>query len=137
MLTLTVLSPDKKLLEAKKVKQVRLTGSEGAIVICENHQRMVGTLEAGRFGYSAEGEDRGGFISRGFFRVSDNHVTVLAETGEWSSQIDLKRAQASEVKAREALNKVLSERDRQKFMRKLQRAQLRQVVAQDKPSQSH
>ena len=131
MLTLTVLSPDRKLLESKQVSEVRLNGSEGAIVIYPNHQRMVGTLEPGRIGYSAENESRTGFISHGFLRVVDNQITVLAETGEWSNQIDLARAKASEAKAVEMLAKpTLTEAERMKYSRKLERARLRQAIAQ-------
>jgi F-type H+-transporting ATPase subunit epsilon len=83
MLKLSILSPEKRLLEGSPVEEVTLNGSEGQIQILSGHAPMVGTLENGEFHYHAAGGQRGtGMIAGGFFEVHDDNVYVLAESIE-------------------------------------------------------
>jgi F-type H+-transporting ATPase subunit epsilon len=82
-LKLSILSPERRLLEEKPVDEVTLNGSEGQIQILPGHAAMVGTLEKGEFHYHPVGGNRtGGVIASGFFQVHDDHVNVLAESLE-------------------------------------------------------
>ena len=82
-LKLTILSPERRLLEGLAVQEVTLHGSEGQIQILPGHAAMVGTLENGAFSYLAEGGlSAGGIISSGFFEVRGDLISVLAETIE-------------------------------------------------------
>ena len=80
---LSILSPERRLLENAEVEEVTLNGSEGEIQILPGHAAMVGTLETGEFRYRlAGGQKSGGVISSGFYEVRDDLVSVLAETLE-------------------------------------------------------
>jgi F-type H+-transporting ATPase subunit epsilon len=67
--------------------------------------------------------------SGGFVEVLNNTVTVLAETVEPSSDIDVDRAKAAEERARERLEAAASTEDRQKAETALERARNRVRVA--------
>lgn len=83
MLKLSILSPERRLLENAPVEEVTLNGSEGQIQILSGHAPMVGTLEAGEFHYrNATGQKTTGVIAAGFFEVQDENVYVLAESLE-------------------------------------------------------
>ena len=67
-LKLSILSPERRLLEGVLVEEVTLPGSEGEIQILEGHAAMLGTLETGLFNYRSSGRDPvQGVISCGFF----------------------------------------------------------------------
>jgi F-type H+-transporting ATPase subunit epsilon len=83
VLKLSILSPEKRVLEGAPVEEVTLNGSEGQIQILPGHAAMVGTLEAGEFQYrNSSGQRAGGVIASGFFEVRGEDVYVLAESLE-------------------------------------------------------
>ncbi|MGK5087227.1 ATP synthase F1 subunit epsilon [Bdellovibrionota bacterium FG-2] len=129
-LKLTVLSPERRLLSAIAIQELTLTGSEGELQILDGHAPMVGNLETGVFRYHLEnGEISFGAISSGFFHVSDNHVTVMAETLELRGEIDLDRAKKAQKLAEDTLrDAALDEHRFRKYQLKLQRALVRQQV---------
>ena len=131
MMTLTFLSPERKIAEQVRVQSVTLTGSEGQIEILPGHAEMIGTLETGMFSYKPEsGSPVRGVISTGFFEVKGDHITVMAETSESSSEIDLNRARSAQKKAEAALSDPhLDSKLFRKYELKLQRALIRQQVA--------
>jgi F-type H+-transporting ATPase subunit epsilon len=86
-LELSILSPEKRLLENAPVVSVTLNGSEGQIQILPGHAPMVGTLESGEFSYLTEtGQGARGVIASGFFEVRDQNVYVLAESIEMKAE---------------------------------------------------
>ena len=132
-LKLTVYSPERRLLEAREVQSVILTGSEGQIQILPGHAHIAGTLETGPFAYSENGQEVRGVISTGFFKVAADSVTVLAETLELATEIDYERARVAQKKAQDALGEAaLEEGQFEKYQLKLQRALIRQQEAAHK-----
>lgn len=131
MLTLNVYTPERKILEGRKVSEVTLTGSEGQIQILPGHAAMVGTLETGILGYRIEGGGEAfAAVSTGFFQVDNDHVSLSVETLEMSGEVDRERARAAQTKAEKALqDAALDEHQFRKYQLKLQRAILRQQVA--------
>lgn len=129
-LTLTILSPERRLLNQLPVESVTLTGSEGQIQILPGHAPFISTLETGVFNYRISGEGAGtGVISSGFFEVKQNQVTVMAETLELKSEIDIPRAKSAQEKAEAMLKEAaLDEHQFKKYQLKLQRALIRQQV---------
>ncbi len=129
-LKLTVLTPERRLLSAIAIQELTLTGSEGELQILEGHAPIVGNLETGIFRYRLDtGENSFGVISSGFFHVSDNHVTVMAETLELHSEIDVDRAKKAQKLAEDTLRDAdLEEHRFRKYQLKLQRALVRQQV---------
>jgi F-type H+-transporting ATPase subunit epsilon len=131
MLKLTILSPERKIAEAMSVQSATLPGSEGQIQILPEHAEMMGTLETGMFSYiPASGAPVIGVISSGFFQVANDVVTVLAETFEYSSEVDTARAKTAQKKAENALiDPELGSDLFRKYELKLQRAIIRQQIS--------
>lgn len=127
-LKLSILSPERRLVEGVEVEEVTLTGSEGQVQILPGHAPMIGALDTGLFNYQSAGKvPVFGVISSGFFQVKDDEVVVLAETLELKGEIDVDRARRAQQMAQETLNKAdLDEHSFKKYQLKLQRAILRQ-----------
>ncbi len=130
-LRLNILSPERRLVDGFTVAQVTLPGAEGQIQILPGHAPMVSALETGVFAYQVpNGAAETGFISTGFVEVLTNEVTVLAETLELRSEIDVARAKRAQEKAEQALRDAnLDEHKFRKYQLKLQRALIRQRFA--------
>lgn len=96
--TRTVLSRDVEMVIARTV--------EGDIGVMAGHIPLVTVLQPGimRLRDEAEGDNKVA-ISGGFLEVSpDNKVTVLAQTAELASEIDVERARRAAGRARERLS---------------------------------
>lgn len=133
-LKLTILSPERRLLEGVAVRVVTLPGAEGQIQILSGHAPMVGSLDTGVFSFETASPGpnavRRGIISTGFFKVVDDHLTVVAETLELEGEVDLDRAKRALAKAEEALkDPALDEHQFKKYQLKMQRALIRQQLS--------
>lgn len=130
-LRLTILSPERRLVEDGHAEEVTLQTSEGQVQILPGHAAMVGTLDTGFFTYqNASGEKTSGVISSGFFEVKDDRVSLMAETLELRSEIDVDRARRAQKIAEDALKDAeLDEHKFKKYQLKLQRSMIRQQMA--------
>jgi F-type H+-transporting ATPase subunit epsilon len=69
-------------------------------------------------------------VNWGYFEIEDDKVTVLVETAELASDIDVERAKAAEKRAEGALKKLAPEDKSYKVMEAaLERALIRMQVA--------
>ena len=127
-LKLSILTPERRLVEDLSVIEVTLTGSEGQIQVLPGHAPMIGTLTTGLFSYHVDGKEPvSGVISTGFFEVKDDHLSVMAETLELKGEISLERARKAQVLAEETLKSAdLNEHQFKKYQLKLQRSLIRQ-----------
>lgn len=130
-LKLTILSPERRLVEGVSVEEVTLSGSEGQVQVLPGHVPMIGTLQPGVFYYRSGGKDPvWGVISTGFFQVKEDEVYVMAETLELKSEIDVDRAKRAQQLAEETLKAAdLDEHHFKKYQLKLQRSLIRQNLA--------
>jgi F-type H+-transporting ATPase subunit epsilon len=131
-LRLSILTPERRLVENVEVEEIMLSGSEGQIQILPGHAPMIGTLETGIFCYRYKNRDPiSGVVSTGFFEVKDNTVHVMAETLELKGEIDLDRARRAQRLAEETLKAAdLDEHRFKKYQLKLQRSLIRQTLGQ-------
>jgi F-type H+-transporting ATPase subunit epsilon len=130
-LTLSIYSPERKLVERIPVQQVTLHGAEGQIQILPDHCDMVGSLTPGAFSFTSDtGERTNGFISFGFFDVSGGNLSVVAETLELDTEIDVERAKSAQKRAQDVLSTQELDLDQiEKYQMKLARSLLRQQIA--------
>ena len=77
-MTLTVLTPEKTLLEAG-VSKVSLPGSKGRFMILKDHAPIISSLEEGDVIFESDGVTEKVSIMSGFVEVNNNVVTVCAE----------------------------------------------------------
>jgi F-type H+-transporting ATPase subunit epsilon len=129
-MNLTILSPERKLLESVEVDEVTLPTSEGEIQILPGHAGMIGTLQTGVFHYQMRGQARSyGVLTSGFFEVTGEALTVMAETLELQGEIDIERAKRAQKQAEEMLKEAnLDEHQFKKYQLKLQRSLVRQQI---------
>ena len=77
-MTLTVLTPEKTLLEAG-VSKVSLPGSKGSFMVLRNHAPIISSLTEGDVVYMSEDKEGRIHVLAGFVEINDNRITVCAE----------------------------------------------------------
>jgi F-type H+-transporting ATPase subunit epsilon len=103
MFKLSVVTPERPYFEAD-CRSVVLPGSEGYLGVLTDHAPLLTALAPGRLKVvDAANQERVFAISGGFFEVSHNHATVLADAVEEPGQIDVERARQALERARERL----------------------------------
>ena len=121
-LTLSVVTPEKQLV-SEEVDQVNAPGSEGDFGVLYDHAPILTNLRSGQLSYENDGETTALVISGGYLEVTDNRVTILAETGEFLHEIDRESAERARSQAEEKLsNPDLSEEEFSETQKKLFRA---------------
>lgn len=106
-LTVSIYSPEKKLLESPAVS-VGLPGKKGAFTVLKGHANLVAELEAGVVHVVTEGRDEIYVVDSGFAEVKNNQVIVLVEgaTDPQSLDADKERAALEEALQRPVSNAV-------------------------------
>tara|TARA_B110000467_G_scaffold16941_1_gene14877 strand:+ start:1113 stop:1517 length:405 start_codon:yes stop_codon:yes gene_type:complete len=120
-LILSIVTPEKKLVE-EEVDQVNAPGSEGDLGILYDHAPILTNLRSGQLSYEKGGETIVLVVSGGYLEVTENRVTVLAETGEFLHEIDRERAERAHLDAEKLLLTDLSEEEFIETQKKLFRA---------------
>ena len=120
-LILSIVTPEKQLV-AEEVDQVNAPGSEGDLGILHDHAPILTNLRSGQLSYEKDGETIALVVSGGYLEVSENRVTVLAETGEFLHEIDRERAERAHAEAEKLLLTDLSEEEFVEAQKKLFRA---------------
>ena len=120
-LILSIVTPEKQLV-AEEVDQVNAPGSEGDLGILYDHAPILTNLRSGQLSYEKDGETSALVVSGGYLVVSENRVTVLAETGEFLHEIDRERAERAHAEAEKLLLTDLSEEEFVEAQKKLFRA---------------
>src|SRR6266581_142799 len=105
-------------------------GTEGELGILPRHAALLTTLKVGEMVIRLGGAEEPIFVSGGFLEVSNNTVTVLAETAERAEEIDQARAEAARRRAQELLAQAQSDTERAELVGALERAVERIHVAE-------
>jgi F-type H+-transporting ATPase subunit epsilon len=105
-------------------------GTEGQLGILPRHAALLTTLKVGELLIKLGGAEEPFFVSGGFLEVSNNMVTVLAETAEHAEEIDQARAEAARRRAQEHLVQAQSDVERAELLGALERAVARIHVAE-------
>ena len=127
-LRLDIVTPDKVVLNAE-VDYVGACGVDGQFGLLPQHAPMLTALKVGDLYYRQGNETRWVFVSGGFAQISDNKVTILAESAELASDIDVERAQEAKVRAEKYLEHPTPDVDLARAELALQRAVARLRVA--------
>ncbi len=110
--------------------EVIAPGSEGQLGILPKHAALLTTLKVGELLVKLSGAEEPFFVSGGFLEVSNNRVTVLAETAEHAEEIDEARAEAARRRAQELLAQAQSDTERAELLGALERAMARIHVSE-------
>ena len=120
-LILSIVTPEKQLV-AEEVDQVNAPGTEGDLGVLYDHAPILTNLRSGQLSYEKDGETIALVVSGGYLEVTDNRVTVLAETGEFLHEIDRDRAERAHADAEKLLLTDLTEEEFIETQQKLFRA---------------
>ncbi len=101
---------------------VSAPGSEGRLGILPRHAALLTTLAPGDLRIELNGAEEPLFVSGGFLEVSDDNVTVLADTAEHAEEIDQARAEEARRRAQERLAQAQSNVERAELQAALERA---------------
>ena len=101
---LKIVTPDGVRFDGEAERLVVRTTS-GDVAILARHVNYVAPLGMGQATVTVEGKKRIGACIGGMVSVVDGEVTLVPTTFEWSEDIDLVRAQASQKRAEETLEK--------------------------------
>jgi len=85
------------------VDSIIVPARTGYIGILPGHAPLLAELGIGEIMFTADDMTEDVFCSWGFIEVLPNRVVILAQTAELSSDIDLKRAEESRVRAEKLL----------------------------------
>lgn len=132
MFNLTIVTPEKKIIELQPADEVVVPGEMGELQILEGHSPLLTTLSSGILKYklNSSSETKKLAISWGYCEVFPGGVNIMAETAESANEIDLNRAKETLNKSELALNNesILPE-EIEKLQRKIQRARVRIELA--------
>ena len=100
---LEVVTPEKYVV-SEDAQIVMAPGSLGEFGVLSGHTPFLTSLKVGRLHYKdTSGQERELFVSGGFAEALPDRVTVLAESAERRSEIDIDRAKASLERAQKRL----------------------------------
>ncbi len=104
-LFLALVTREREVVVDPDVDQVNIPGFDGDMGIMADHAPLLTILRPGRFSYQKGDEEIELVISHGYAEVTNNRVTILAESAEFLHEIDHERAET----ARAAAEKLLEE----------------------------
>ena len=101
-LTLEIVTPDRSLVH-EEVDEVQVPAAEGYMGILPGHTPLLAVLQVGELTYRRGSETGHLHVAFGFVEVLPDRVTVLAQTAERATDIDVARAEAARKRAEERL----------------------------------
>jgi F-type H+-transporting ATPase subunit epsilon len=122
-----IVSPDGSVFKGE-ASRIKAPGVQGSFEVLHNHAPLIATFGIGSIVLTTPSSERIAYAtSGGFLEVVDNFVSILAESAEPASAIDVERAKAAEARAYEALK--AGDGDRAEAAAALQRARNRLRIA--------
>lgn len=100
---LEVITPERQIVgeEAEFLVVPAWTGELGVL---KDHAPLVGALNIGVMRFTVNGQIRYTAISGGIIEVNENKITVLANSAELGTDIDIERARAAKERAEKRLS---------------------------------
>lgn len=128
---LEVITPDRVVFSDATVASVVLPGIEGYLGVLANHAPLMTELEIGRVDLRrTDGTKDHMAVAGGFVEVFENKVTLLAQSAELQSEIDIDRVEKSVKRAEERISRHDPNIDIDRAQASLKRALNRLHVAQ-------
>ena len=104
-MTLEVVTPEKISLKIE-IDSMVAPATEGLLGVLYNHAPLITGLEPGVLRYRQGNELSFLAVGTGFLEIADNVLTVLVDTAEKSTDIDVERALAAKERAQKRLREL-------------------------------
>jgi F-type H+-transporting ATPase subunit epsilon len=128
---LEIVTPEKKVVDTS-AEEAQIPGKNGYLGILPGHAPLITELAVGEITFRAGAEEQRLAVAWGFAEVLPDKVTILAETAERPSEIDVERARKSKERAAQRLASSDTEVDVERALDALHRAETRLDVASKK-----
>ena len=128
---LEIVTPEKKVVDTP-AEEAQIPGKNGYLGILPGHAPLITELAVGEIKFRERGNEQRLAVAWGFAEVLPDKVTILAETAERPSEIDVARARKAKERAEQRLTSGDTEVDVDRALDALQRAETRLEVAQNK-----
>ncbi len=110
-LSVELVTPERLLVDEENIDMVIAPGVAGQLAVLPNHAPLITELDSGVIVLRRDDVDQMLAVSGGFFEILRDKITVLADTSERSTEIDLERAQAARDRALQELSAPLEPGD--------------------------
>ena len=104
-LKLVVVTPEESIL-GEECDSASLPATLGYVTVLPRHTPMVSTLAVGVLSYQQGGTTSSIALSGGFFEVSEDVVTVLADTAERPADVDVEAARQALDEAKASMGQL-------------------------------
>jgi len=128
---LEIVTPEKKVVETPAA-EIQIPGKNGYLGILPGHAPLITELSVGEITYRDGGEEQRLAVAWGFAEVLPDKVTILAETAERPSEIDVERARKAKERAEKRLSSGDTNVDVDRALNALHKAETRLEVAEQK-----
>ena len=128
---LEIVTPEKMVVR-DHAEEMQIPGKNGYLGILPGHAPLITELAVGQISYRNRTETHYLSVAWGFAEVLPDKVTILAETAERPSEIDVERARKSKERAEQRLASSDTEVDVERALDALHRAETRLDVASKK-----
>jgi len=130
---LEIVTPEKKVVETA-AEEIQIPGKNGYLGVMPGHAPLITELAVGEitFRENSSANEQRLAVAWGFAEVLPNKVTILAETAERPSEIDVARASKAKQRAEQRLASGDTTVDVERALDALQRAETRLEVAAKK-----
>jgi F-type H+-transporting ATPase subunit epsilon len=128
---LEIVTPEKMVVKTP-AQEAQIPGKDGYLGILPGHAPLITELGVGEIKFYADGAEEHLAVAWGFAEVLPDKVTILAESAERPSEIDVERARKAKERAEQRLASGETTVDVDRALDALQRAETRIDVAAKK-----
>ena len=125
---LEIVTPEKKVVDTP-AEEVQIPGKDGYLGVLPGHAPLITELGVGELSYREGATEQRLAVAWGFAEVLPGKVTILAESAERPSEIDVARSRQAKERAEQRLAGGDSTVDVERALVSLQRAESRLDVA--------
>jgi F-type H+-transporting ATPase subunit epsilon len=111
MLTLDIVTPEKKILSEDQVSIITVMTTEGEIGVLPHHVPLYAKLQPGELKYKKDGHDHYVAIHGGFIEVTPTKVTILADDAVRAEDISEELAEQARLRAEELMAQKVTDAD--------------------------
>src|ERR1700678_3072245 len=128
---LEIVTPEKIVVDTV-VEEVQIPGRNGYLGVLPGHAPLITELAVGEITYRSQSKEEHLAVAWGFAEVLPDKVTILAESAERPSEIDVERARKSKERAEQRLTSGDTTVDVDRALEAIHKAEARLEVAQEK-----
>jgi F-type H+-transporting ATPase subunit epsilon len=130
---LEIVTPEKKVVDVAAT-EAQIPGKNGYLGILPGHAPLITELAVGEITFKAGADEQRLAVAWGFAEVLPDRVTILAETAERPSEIDVARAREAKERAEKELTSGDINVDVERALAAQKKAETRIKVAEGKSS---